>query len=308
MSILSENLRRLRIEKNYTQENAAELLGVSAKAVSRWECGNSLPDVLLLPEIAKLYCITVDDLYKEKTVAYANNAERLAAVYESTKQPKDFLQADLEYKKLIESREYTANDLRMYGIIHQYMMNYCSKKAAELYEEAIKTSLGKNEEVYWKTRRQKIVLLSQLGRDEENIESQLSMVEEQPQNVRELELLITSYYCAKQYNQAYECFKSAVEKFPCDKLIWLCGGDTCRKLKMYDEAFLCWDKALSLDSYFFDAKYSKGFCYEEIGEYEKAYNIWNEIAEELDSKGYESEKTFPQQLAKSALIFLKLLT
>lgn len=55
--ILSQNLKRLRTEKNYTQEEAARLLGVTAQTVSRWECNTTLPDVTLLPEIAKLYCV-----------------------------------------------------------------------------------------------------------------------------------------------------------------------------------------------------------------------------------------------------------
>ncbi len=36
-----ENLRRLRTEKGYTQEQLAVQLGVSAQSVSRWECGVS---------------------------------------------------------------------------------------------------------------------------------------------------------------------------------------------------------------------------------------------------------------------------
>ena len=38
-NILSENLKKLRVEKKYTQEQVAKYLGVSAKSVSRWECG-----------------------------------------------------------------------------------------------------------------------------------------------------------------------------------------------------------------------------------------------------------------------------
>ena len=41
MSILADNLKKLRLEKSYTQEQVAEYLGINAKAVSRWECGVS---------------------------------------------------------------------------------------------------------------------------------------------------------------------------------------------------------------------------------------------------------------------------
>jgi len=39
---ISKNLRKLRLEKQMTQERVAEKLGVSAQSVSRWETGGSL--------------------------------------------------------------------------------------------------------------------------------------------------------------------------------------------------------------------------------------------------------------------------
>ena len=41
MTIIAQNLRRLRLMKGLTQEQAAEALHVSAQSVSRWECGVS---------------------------------------------------------------------------------------------------------------------------------------------------------------------------------------------------------------------------------------------------------------------------
>ena len=58
-TIFSENMKKFRLAKKYTQEEVAEKLCVTAQSVSRWECGNTLPDVLLLPEIAKLYGVVV---------------------------------------------------------------------------------------------------------------------------------------------------------------------------------------------------------------------------------------------------------
>ncbi len=45
-----------------TQEELAANLGVSAQAVSKWENNLSCPDISLLPEIAKLFNISVDEL------------------------------------------------------------------------------------------------------------------------------------------------------------------------------------------------------------------------------------------------------
>lgn len=59
---LGERIANLRREKGYTQEELAEKLSVSPQAVSKWENDISCPDIMLLPEIAKLFNVTVDAL------------------------------------------------------------------------------------------------------------------------------------------------------------------------------------------------------------------------------------------------------
>ena len=52
MMELGKEIHRLRNSRGITQEALAEALNVTAQTVSKWECGNSVPDVSLLPEIA----------------------------------------------------------------------------------------------------------------------------------------------------------------------------------------------------------------------------------------------------------------
>jgi transcriptional regulator with XRE-family HTH domain len=60
---IGENIARLRKEKALTQAELGEILGVSNQAVSKWESGMTMPDIMLLPEIAKVLGITLTDLY-----------------------------------------------------------------------------------------------------------------------------------------------------------------------------------------------------------------------------------------------------
>lgn len=57
---IGENLKKLRLSKGLTQEQAAEVFGVSAQAVSRWENNTAYPDITLLPGIAMFYDTSID--------------------------------------------------------------------------------------------------------------------------------------------------------------------------------------------------------------------------------------------------------
>ena len=60
---IMENRKRL----GWTQDRLAEQLGVSAQAVSKWENDQSCPDISLLPRLAELFGITVDELLGRQT-------------------------------------------------------------------------------------------------------------------------------------------------------------------------------------------------------------------------------------------------
>lgn len=106
-SNFGKRLRELRISKGFTQEEAAELLGVSKQSVSRWECEQTYPDILFLPTIAAFYNVSTDSIFgldaekiaeeKQKILndikAAANSGDTLSAFYLSqkmyTKYPND---------------------------------------------------------------------------------------------------------------------------------------------------------------------------------------------------------------------------
>lgn len=58
----AENLVNLRHQKGVTQEALADFVGVTKASVSKWETKQSLPDVLLLPQLAAYFGVSVDAL------------------------------------------------------------------------------------------------------------------------------------------------------------------------------------------------------------------------------------------------------
>ena len=59
---IGKNILELRRKKNVTQEELAAELGVTAAAVSKWENGYTLPDILMLCALADYFCVTTDEL------------------------------------------------------------------------------------------------------------------------------------------------------------------------------------------------------------------------------------------------------
>ena len=59
---IAGNLKRLRRERDLTQDELAGFLGISFQAISKWERGNGYPDITFLPTLAKFFNVTIDEL------------------------------------------------------------------------------------------------------------------------------------------------------------------------------------------------------------------------------------------------------
>lgn len=297
--IFSRNLRRLRLQKNLTQEQLANLLGVSVQSVSRWECGNTLPDVMLLPVIAKLYGVTVDDLYRADATGYPSYAQRLLAVYEASGRTEDFLAAEQEFARMSAS-ERTADDLRSWGVLYHYMMKHCALLAQRKLEQAM-LHPDVTEQVFSSAAQQKIVLLCDQGKGHEEAQRYDRELAADPNDYRRWLLCTAAHEYAGAYELALDVARKGLERFPEKASLYIHAGDICRSLRRYEDAFSYWNKALELDSSFLDAMYSMGFCYEELERYQDAHDIWTELVRELDRRGLVIEREYPARMAENCL-------
>lgn len=72
---LPDNLKRIRKENNLSQEQLAEKLGVSRQAVSKWESGQSYPEMDKVLTICKLFNYNIDELMNENVKEVKENKE-----------------------------------------------------------------------------------------------------------------------------------------------------------------------------------------------------------------------------------------
>ena len=62
MNDLGKRIKELRKKNDLTQEKLADMLGITYKAVSKWECGMTSPDISMIVPLARILCVTTDEL------------------------------------------------------------------------------------------------------------------------------------------------------------------------------------------------------------------------------------------------------
>ena len=75
--MIGDKLKKLRHNRNLTQEEVATHIGISYQAISKWERGDGYPDITMLPTLANYFGVSVDELIGMDEISSAN---RLAEI------------------------------------------------------------------------------------------------------------------------------------------------------------------------------------------------------------------------------------
>lgn len=84
--MIGEKLKKLRRNKDLTQEEVAAHLGISFQAISKWERGEGYPDITMLPILANYYQVTVDELIGMDEISSAQKLDEINRVWEENRQ------------------------------------------------------------------------------------------------------------------------------------------------------------------------------------------------------------------------------
>ena len=133
---IGNKIKQLRQKAGLTQEQLANLIGISAQAISKWETGTTMPDITLLPVLSTEFGVTIDDLFDLSTEQKLQRIERRMDLEESFS-PETFN----EYEEFLKNMEREYPDrfkvLSLLAHLYHHRMLSDSRKVSKYAREAI---------------------------------------------------------------------------------------------------------------------------------------------------------------------------
>ncbi len=138
---LNENIKKYRKSMGLTQEELAEAFEVTVGAVSKWESGSNVPDILTLMQLADFFSISVDVLlgYSMSSKNADDISDRLEALLQEDKYDEAIAEADKALVRYPGNFKILTNCADTYHIVSSVKdLKAYRDKAIELYESALR--------------------------------------------------------------------------------------------------------------------------------------------------------------------------
>lgn len=295
-SVIGQNIKKLREEQGLTQQQLADKLYISFQAVSKWENGQSMPEITLLPAIADIFAVPIDALFQPRLVPYRNKAARLTALYEKEIENSErFHQADREFRNLFDTGNFSEEDLGQYAYLLECHARYYLGAAEEYYRRSIEEGRKQKGDAYYKNQRQYLLFLSRLGRSKESAEKYSGLLSQEPNNPKYYPLLILAYQSMGELQKAAETADKGLARFPEDALLLIYAGNVYKQQCDFERAVACWKKAYQIDGEMIDAEYALAAYYLENQWLKQAEQALHEIISWNTKRGYEIENAWAQK-------------
>ncbi len=109
--MIGEKLRKLRRDRDMTQEMLASAFGVSPQAISKWECGDGYPDITMLPMIANYFKVTIDELMGNDEIGQREDFQLYHNTYHKIRDTAERVEYILGYVRKYPNEYRIATDL-----------------------------------------------------------------------------------------------------------------------------------------------------------------------------------------------------
>ena len=145
---LSENIKKYRKEMNLTQEGLAEAFGVTVGAVSKWESGSTVPDILTMMELADFFNVSMDILlgYNISSKTIEDISGRIIRLAENQQYTEAVSEAEKALVRYPVSFKIVRACAFLYAILYRVnQKEEDAKKSVALHEKAL-TLLSQNDD------------------------------------------------------------------------------------------------------------------------------------------------------------------
>ena len=133
---MGRQIRTGRQRSALTQEKLAETLGVTPQAVSKWERGESLPDIALLPELSAALGLTLDELFESSPETHLRRIQQRIE-NEPRMSLETFRQAEAQLRQDALETAYRPRCLTLLAELYNHMADGFRARAEEAAREAI---------------------------------------------------------------------------------------------------------------------------------------------------------------------------
>lgn len=140
MLYLADNLRKYRIMKNLTQEDVAEYLHITPQSVSKWERGETYPDITFLPVLANIFETSIDLLIGMDTIRAAETRYNIHKQANAYQKAGNYTAAEKVYRDALLI--YPNKPGMMLGLAGVLALQGKSEEAIDLIEKGLPLSIN----------------------------------------------------------------------------------------------------------------------------------------------------------------------
>ena len=139
---LGNKIATLRKKMEMTQKELADILSISAQSISKWETGQASPDVTMLPKIAEIFGVSIDELFDLTIEQKLNRLENRLDFEEDF--PAEVFKENEEFlKSLLEDNHYKYKANSLLAMLYCHRMFSDQKKMVKYAEESIRLDPNK---------------------------------------------------------------------------------------------------------------------------------------------------------------------
>ena len=138
---LSSIIKNYRRKTHMTQEQLAERLGISPQSVSKWENSVAMPDIMMLPKIAEVFGVSIDDLFDLTSEQRLNRIENRLDVEQDL--PHDvFCEFEEFLKSQLNVEEHKKRATYLLAYLYWNRMDDAGRKVSQYARASIRMEPG----------------------------------------------------------------------------------------------------------------------------------------------------------------------